>query len=227
MTPPAPVAPTPASSWSKSCHLLNSPASSLEWFSNSQFYRPCLRSIIRRASIQRILRQSTPRSQNGASPETSEGNDVVDRLAASREAAAAPVINGLEDGASRKNPHPESVLCPPGQWTGLRGLAFEPQNTGLTPYSSKLNLARVANQAHGSDLAQVQVPERAAGPARRWGILAALRLRRACVPNAGFRGTLAKTEGLFSNRATYRRGGHFDHLRHGRSQLSSFPPPCQ
>src|SRR5467141_2156838 len=225
MIPPAPVALWPASSWSKFCHVLNPPASSLEWFSNSQFYRPSLRSIIRRSSIQRILRQSTPRSQNGTSPETSEGNDVVDRLAASREAAAAAVINGLEDCASRKNPHPKSVLCPLGQWTGLRGLAFEPQNTGLTPYSSKFNLARVANQAHGSDLAQVQVPKGAAGPARRWGILAALRLRRARVPNASFRGTLAKTEGLFSNRATYRRGGHFDHLRHGRSQLSSFPPP--
>src|SRR2546422_828248 len=136
MTSPAPVAPTPASSWNKSCHLLNPPASSLEWFSNSQFYRPSLRSIIRRASIQRILRQSAPRSQNGASPETSEGNEVVDRLAASR----------------------------------LRG-------------------------ARGR--------------------------------NASFRGTLAKTEGLFSNRVAYRRGGHIDHLRHGRSQLPSFPPPCQ
>src|SRR5882762_3213525 len=47
---------------------------------------------------------------------------------------------------------------------------------------------------------------------------------RARVPNTSFRGTHAKTEGLFSNRAAYRRVGHFDHLRHGNSQLSSFPP---
>ena len=59
------------------------------------------------------------------------------------------------------------------------------------------------------------------------GDLAALRLRRSRVPNASFGGTLAKTEGLFSNRVAYRRGGHIDHLRHGRSQLPSFPPPRQ
>src|SRR6266550_3223130 len=176
MTSPDPVAPTPASSWNKSCHLLNPPASSLEWFSNSQFSRPSLRSIIRRASIQRILRQSARRSQNGASPETSEGNEVVDRLAASREAAAAPVINGLEDCASRKNPHPKSVLCPLGQWTGLRGLAFEKQNTGLTPYSSKFNLSRVANQAPRFGLATSSGSSPDCRACPPLGDLAALRL---------------------------------------------------
>src|SRR6266404_3768575 len=34
---------------------------------------------------------------------------------------------------------PLSVRCPLGQWTGLRRLSFEQQNTGLTHYSSKFN----------------------------------------------------------------------------------------
>jgi len=123
---------------------------------------------------------------------------------------------------------PLSVLCPLGQGTGLLRLSFEQQNTGLTPYSSKFNyVAGREPGPTGSVLVQIWVPDRAAGPVRRWAILTALRLRRRACPECWLPGTHAKAEGLFSNRAASRRGGYFDHLRDSNSQLSSFPHACQ
>src|SRR6267143_2947734 len=123
---------------------------------------------------------------------------------------------------------PLSVLCPLGQWTGLRRLSFEQQNTGLTPYSSKFNLARIANQVprfgFGTSLGSTPCCSACPPPGDFDGVASPQGAR---VPNASFRGTHAKAEGLFSNRAASRRGGHFDHLRDSNSQLSSFPHACQ
>src|SRR6267378_7773917 len=122
--------------------------------------------------------------------------------------------------------YPDSVLSESGQVYSR--LSFEHQNTGLTPYSPKFNLARIANQVprfgFGTSLGSTPCCRACPPPGDFDGVASPQGAR---VPNAGFRGTHAKAEGLFSNRAASRRGGHFDYLRDSNSQLSSFPHACQ